>query len=503
MKTIMKKSIKSLMALAVAFMGISTAVNADVLKRDTVYMIPSMEGVYDVSFPISAYKVENDGNLTHVKTVDVNTTRYSAVGLAVCTKNKRIFVSHEGYDTVEVLDGETFERLDDLPIPGTNDIAGMVFSEDRGRLYVVDRGNPHIFVYTVDSNGDVVRVPGEEFDADYGVYGVDVWNNRLYCTHGHSSNSITIYDLDTEAIVDSYVPIDSRSMAIAVDGSDSSNVLVYTTWTNQGTTSSRLTQYNVNTDVERRIDLQRDGRGLSVNPALGLVYAVTGDSGDASAPELRTYREDQFTTDATPPTPTPWDTEPLIQGRNPTDVFAAGITFNPQATIEMIDPADQNLTAGKDVIFKITIQNPSSVFNMTVHDMEDLYITDDISFISSSLTPDDSVDDGNISWSGIDITIAPDANYTFTKTFETLREVNCSAETIQVTRATYATDDGTKDVEPYGNTLYFDVGPSVGCDPELKKRDNGSALGMLSALMLAMFTLLFGSLAMRRKSTDI
>jgi hypothetical protein len=501
----MKKIMKSLMALVVAFMGISTAANADVLKRDTVYVIPSMEGT-STSFPISAYKVENDGNLTHVKTVDVNTTRWSAVGLAVCTKNKRIFVSHEGFGTIEVLDGETFERLPDLVVEGTSNIAGMVFSEDRGRLYVVDRDQTDIFVYRVNALGNVERVQSEEFNATSGVWAVDVWGDKLYCTHGFS-DAVTVYDLNSKAEItaDSYTTTNSNNMAIAVDGSDSSQVLVYTTWTNlyTGSGTGSVTQKNVNTGDEKGINLLRSGRGLSVNPALGHVYAVTGDDTDGTKPELRTYGENQFT--STPGTPTPLDSDGLMLHHSPTDVFAAGITFNPSVFIEMIDPADKNLTAGKDVTFEITIKNPSSEYNMTIHEMEDLYNTDDISFISSSLTPDDTVDDGNISWSGLDITIAPDANYTFTKTFTALREVNCSTETIQVTDAEHDMGEPVP-VEPFGNTLYFDIGPSCGCDPKLDSigggctyNPNSKSFDMMYIFM--MLAILFGGLAMRRKKT--
>lgn len=506
MKTIMKKSIKSLMAFTIACMGFGTVANAQILKRDTVYVIKSMNS----SVPVGAYKVENDGNLTDTSTTNVNSGSAS-VGLAVCTKNKRVFISHEGSGTVDVVDGETFAKLSSLTIPGTSDIAGMVFDEDRKRLYVVDRDQTHIFVYTVDSSGNVVRVVGEEFEASDGVWGVDVWNNKLYCTHGKygpwsatNSNTITIYDLNTKVKVDEYNTTSETNQAIAVDGSDPSNVLVYTTWANQGSTASILTQYNVNTDVERRINLERDGRGVSVNPALGHVYVATGDSSDVAAPELRTYGESQFTTLA-PTTPTPLDTDPLMQGHDATDVFAAGITFNPDVYIEMIDPADKNLTVGETVTFEVTIRNSSAEYNMTLNDMEDTYNTSDISFLSTSLQTglDDSLDDGNISWSDMGIVIEPESNITFTKTFEALREVNCSTEMITVTRAELDTPEVPTQVDPFGNTLYFDIGPACGCDPELVKRDSGSALGILSALMLAMFTLLFGSLAIRRSRTNI
>ena len=504
MRIIIQNSLKSLIAVAVATIGFGTAVNAQVLKRDTVYVIKSM----DSSVPVGAFKVESDGTLTEAGTTNVN-SGYSAVGMAVCTKNKRVFISHEGSGTVDVLDGETFEILSSLTIPGTNDIAGMVFDEDRGRLYAVDRDQTHIFVYTVDGSGNVVRVPGEEFDAADGVWGVDVWDNRLYCTHGkygpyssNNSNTITIYDLSTRLKVDEYNTTAETNQAIAVDGSDPSNVLVYTTWANQGPYASIVTQFNLNTRTEKCIDLERDGRGLSVNPALGVMYVATGDSSDAQAPELRTYGKDQFTS-AAPTTPAPLDTEALMQGQDATDVFAAGITFNPNVFIEMIDPEDKNLTAGETVTFKVTIKNPSDEYNMTLNDMEDTYNISDISFLTTSLLTglDDSIDDGNITWSNMNIVIPPEGNITFTKTFEALREVNCSTETVTVTGAELDTPETPTVVEPFGNTLYFDIGPSCGCEPELEKRDSGSAMGVLSAIALSLLTLMLAGIAMRKEKS--
>ena len=504
MKTIIKKSMKGLAATAVAVIAMGTIANAQVLKRDTVYVIKSMES----TVPVGAYKVENDGNLTDAGTVNVNSGG-AAVGLAVCTKNKRVFISHEGSGTVDVLDGETFAVLSSLTIPGTLDIAGMVFDEERGRLYAVDRDKTHIFVYSVDAGGNVVRVPGEEFDAADGVWGVDIWDNRLYCTHGkygpystNNSNTITIYNLDTKLKVDEYNTTAETNQAIAVDGSDPSNIMVYTTWANQGVTASILTQFNLNTRTEKCIDLERDGRGISVNPALGHVYVATGDSSDAAAPELRTYGEGQFTSLA-PTTPTPLDSDLLMQGHDATDVFAAGITFNPSVFIEMIDPADKNLTAGETVTFEVTIKNPSDEYNMTLNDMEDTYNTSDISFLTTSLQTglDDSIDDGNITWSNMNIVIPPEGNITFTKTFEALREVNCSTETVTVTGAELDTSAAPTVVDPYGNTVYFDIGPSCGCEPELEKRDSGSAMGVLSAIVLSLFTLMLASIAMRKEKS--
>ena len=105
MKTIVKKSIKSLMAVAVAFVGLNTVAYAgEVLKRDTVFAIENMDAI---PFPMGVFGVNADGTLTRQDTINVPTSSYSAVGLAVSTKNKLIFASHEFSDTLDVIDGET------------------------------------------------------------------------------------------------------------------------------------------------------------------------------------------------------------------------------------------------------------------------------------------------------------------------------------------------------------------------------------------------------------
>ena len=442
------------MAVAVAFVGLNTAAYAgEVLKRDTVFVIKDFQGIYYTSFPMGIYDV-NGNTLTEQKTIDVPTPRHSAVGLAVSTKNKLIFVSHEASDTVDVINGETGAALPDLQIPGTGNIAGIVVSESRNRFYAVNRSSNNVFVYDMKSDGTVTRIIGEEFSASYGVYGIDVWENKLYCTHGYS-NVVTIYDLDTKVEVDRYTTTGFKNMAIAVNGIDSSNVLVYTTWTNQSTLSSTVTQYNVNTDVEKFIVLGRDGRGLSVNPALGLVYAVAGDSGDGMAPELRTYGEGQFTLVAS--NPTALDSEALIQGRDPTDVVAVGITFDPDLTIEIIDPADKNVKMCNDVTFEINITNPSSDQALIVDEMEDNYDAAVMRFVSSSVTPSDPTDDGNITWENLGQIIAADSIWTFTNTFYAYEGATPTFETLKVTSATL--EDGT--LVEIDNTIYFDIALSA------------------------------------------
>jgi len=496
---------KALVTLAVAFLSIGISSNAaEIVKRDTVFVIADMHP-HGAGYPLDIFKVKGNTLVDKNETI-VPTTMYSAVGLAISTKNKLLFTSHEGRDTVDVINAETGTALPSLTIPGTSNIAGLVVSENRNRLYAVDRGQTNIYVYKMKSDGNVSRVISEEFDATDGVWGIDVWGNRLYCTHGYNSyNRVTVYDLNTKQKVDEYMTTSQLNMAIAVDGSDSNNVMVYTTWTYQSPTNGILTQYNLNTGMEKFIALGRDGRGISVNPALGLVYAATGDNEDSIPAVLRTYGENQFTTDRSN-TPTPLDEDDLIQGGGgATDVLAVGVTFNPDVTIEITEPADKNVSMCNYVTFTMTVKNPSAEQTLIIDDMEDNYDTNEMRFVSSSVTPDDTVNDGNITWSNLNQSVAADGTWTFTKRFLAVNEENAAHETIRITDAALA--DGTP--VAFENTIYFDIAystaecPAEGetcCTPQLQDRDSGSALGVLSIMMLAMLTLLIGSAALRRRT---
>jgi hypothetical protein len=482
------------------------SVHAEVLERNTVYVI---EDLHSNPFPLAAFDVSGN-RLSEANVTKVSTTRYSPVGLGVSTKHKLLFVSYEGYDTVEVIDGETLTKLGELQIPGTSDIAGVVVSENRNRAYTVDRYRNHVFVYAVTTDSNVTRIENEEFNTTVGLVGIDVWNNRLYATH--ASNVISVYDLDTRTKIADYNLTDGSKMAIAVDGSDPDNVLVYTTSTSQRSVtsssppSSVLTQYNINTGVEKRIDMLRDGRGVSVNPALGLMYAACGDNSDPVPPVIRTYGKNQFVdVNQTYTAVIPFDEDNLTfdDGTygSPTDIYAAGISFNPDAYIEITDPADDNITTGINITFEITIKNPSADRNMTLDGMENLYDTDYLSYRSTSIVPEDGIDDGNISWSGLGITIAPDGNMTFTITFRAMQEVNATLDTIVVTDAESNTGEGTTAIEPYHYTIYFDIGPSSGCSPIIKTRGSGPAVGKIGAVLFALFVLLLGGFVMRRRET--
>jgi len=290
-------------------------------EANTVYVIEDMDSYPEWTF--GAYMVSgNQLNLGSKKTAP--NRGGGPVGLAVSEAKNRVFVSYEFSGALDVFYANTLEPYStpQIVLPGANNAAGIVGSEARDRLYAIDRGNTQVYVYDFDTNA----ITAEQFNVRKGAIGITVWGNKLYVTYGDSE--IDIYDLDNPGtLLDTLITTAAGGrMAIAVDGSDENNVLVYTTNTSQGpVNSSILSQYNVNTDVEVTLDLGRDGRGVSVLPSLGLVYVAVGDNSDSVAPEIRVY--DSALTGMI-------DSDPLVVGKGPTDVVAGeGIIFLPEGTV--------------------------------------------------------------------------------------------------------------------------------------------------------------------------
>ncbi len=290
-------------------------------KANTIYVIEDMDSYPDWTF--GAYMVS--GNQLNLGSKQTAPNRNGGpVGLAVCEAKNRVFVSYEFSGTLDVFYANTLEpyTTPQIVLPGANNAAGIVGSEARDRLYAIDRGNTQVYVYDFDTNA----ITAEQFNVRKGAIGIAVWGNKLYVTY--SDSEVDIYDLDNPGtLLDTLTTTAAGArMAIAVDGSDVNNVLVYTTNTAQSSVSSSiLSQYNVNTDVETTLDLERDGRGVSVIPALGLVYVAVGDNSDSIAPEIRVY--DSALTGMI-------DSDALIVGKGPTDVVAGeGIIFLPEGVV--------------------------------------------------------------------------------------------------------------------------------------------------------------------------
>jgi hypothetical protein len=393
----------------------------EVEEKYTVYFIATMNSN---PFPLQAHLINNN---QIIPAEEWWTPRRSGgpVGLAVDDDNSRLYVSYEFSGVIDVFNARTLVPVapTQITLPGASNVAGLVVSELRGRLYAVDRYGSHLYVY---DSSTFARVTAEEFTlTGSSAFGIDVWGNTIYVTSGN--NTIRYYNLDTQTLISSFSISDVGAMAIAVDGSDPSNVLVFTTRTYQYPFDGRLTKYNVNTTAESWIQLGADGRGVSVHPTLGLVYVGCSEAISGGLTSLRVYDQATLTLqDSETMGTTSWSS---------TDVVASRIQFGGSVSKTCTSHPSGDVNVGDTVVFDIDITNNSTAA-LDVIPLTDTYDTTYLQFLSATITPDDTVDDGQIDWSDLTATegnLAVDGTITVTVSFRALATTPTSTNNVAQT----------------------------------------------------------------------
>jgi uncharacterized repeat protein (TIGR01451 family)/uncharacterized repeat protein (TIGR02543 family) len=395
-------------------------------EKYTVYVIADMNG--NPNFPLQAHLINNE---QIIPAEEWPTPRRDGgpVGLAVDDDNSRLYVSYEFSGIIDVFNARTLVPIDDplnpgtplqITLPGAGNVAGMVVSELRGRLYAIDRNNPHLYVY---DSSNYTRIMAEEFDLTGTTpFGIDVWGNVIFVTSGYTQ-TIRYFSMDSHTEIGNFTISDVGAMAIAVDASDPNNVMVFTTMTFQNQVNGLLTKYNINTDAESSVALNADGRGVSVHPTLGLVYVATGYSPTWEA-TLRVYDQATLTLQ---------DSETLGSAYwTPSDVVASRIQFGGSVSKTCTSHPQGEAQVGDTVTFDIAITNNSTAA-IDVLPLTDTYDTTYLQFLSSSVASDDSLDDGQIDWS--DLTdllgnVDVDATVTVTVNFMALAATTTSTNNV-------------------------------------------------------------------------
>jgi len=77
-------------------------------------------------------------------------TRYGGVGLAIDTDSAILFVTFAFSGTLDIVDAKTLKILGKVTAPGANNLAGIVVDQDKQKVYTVQRGTNHLYVYSWD-----------------------------------------------------------------------------------------------------------------------------------------------------------------------------------------------------------------------------------------------------------------------------------------------------------------------------------------------------------------
>jgi hypothetical protein len=148
----------------------------------------------------------------------------------------------------------------------------------------------------------------------------------------------------------------------------------------------------VNSGIEQFVATGSNTKGVTLNPALNLAYAVA----------------DNYIHVVNSETMTILYTHPMQNaGWNPTDTLASNVVFAGEVHKKCTSHPLGKIYKGDTVTFEITIQN-RHIHPIAEMDVEDIYDNTQLFFQSASPAPDDTTDDGQINWSDFIQTLGHD-----------------------------------------------------------------------------------------------
>jgi len=274
----------SLMVLAVAVLMAAVTGTA---TAKSLYVIC---GIDVKPTPVRAYNIEVDGTLTFQVEYGIPEYGLGAMGLAVDSDSGYLFVTYEDTNTIQLLDGKTMTDAGTVKAVGANNLAGIVYDQDKELLYCINRNSNQLFVYDWDSVAvKLTPIPGSPFTLKgAGGYGIalDEINDLLYVAN--YSWTIMSYKTSDWSRTRAF-SVTRRAISVAVDAK---NGLVYY---GAGYASAPhnyfLCQYNLATRTEAEVQVEPDGgvMGLGVDQSTGLVYMSTGRNQVSGGDNLLVY----------------------------------------------------------------------------------------------------------------------------------------------------------------------------------------------------------------------
>ena len=355
----------------------------------TVYMIGDIDtGIFGI-YPLVVYIV--DGNeLIMAEEWYAFERGIGPVGLAVDETNERLFVSYESDDTIDVYNARNMDPIDQIQLVGTSNLAGIEVHQDSNRLLVVDRYLPTLYEFSLTN---YQMIDSWSLPNCVGVIGIDTAGDTLYatCSDGTTfSNVVHYYDINTQAEIGT-ITLLREAVAIAV--TDYPETTIYTSgWS----IHDYLSQYYLTSGIESTTDLDDDGKGITLNPATGLIYAVKGSGGlmPVEWGAIRVYNA------ATMNQVNEYFYASGLIKPSPTDAVASTIPFGGTVKKECTSHPSGVIQEGETVVFRITIENRHTS-RIHVLPVVDEYDTSHLSYVSSSPASDNNVNDGTINWADL------------------------------------------------------------------------------------------------------
>lgn len=421
--------------------------------------------------PIRTYDIQGAPNyLVFQATQGVPAFAGGAVGLALDSASKKLFVTYENSNIIQLLNAQNFANLGTTTAPGASNLAGIVVDQSKSKVYTVDRETNRLYVYSWAPATNTLTLDGGTFKPLAGVaqangIALDESRGRLYIGD-RSTTTVRYFDTTTWAGAGNVVlaSCNQTVQGIAVDAVR--NVLF--TGNSYGPYGSRgrLCKFDLNTNTESfyqlpgaPINLSSSGDnivGIAVDEDTGNVYAGTGNQGTGGtdtlivfSPSLAILKND------------------LGDMGNPTGIAIAETSFNPLNLSKTAAP--EPVVSGANLTYTLcydNLVNPLPVGNVVLVDE----LPAGTAFVSASGGGVHAA--GTVTWIvGLLAANAPQVCQSL------VVKVNAAAGSVLLNRATIDSDD----TNPTSRTVRSNViagaqSCDVDLDGDVDKRDTDAIL---------------------------
>ncbi len=302
--------------------------------------------------PIEAYSIQPSPTYLQYQAVS-NPTRYGGVGLALDTASATLFVTFEGYNTLDIVDATTLVvGGNQVTAPGASNLAGIVVDQDKQKVYTVDRGTSNLYVYSWDSTLKTLTLDGIQILPVSALFGIalDEVNDLLYV--GDLTTTVKYFNTSGWSLAGSF-PVSESVMGIAVD---TNNGFVYTgnAYPPYGATGL-LSKYDLGSNTESTINIRGLTGGvttdcvvgLAVDLDTGLLYITAGNMGSGGSDRIIVFNSNLSMLHATGDI------------GNPTGIVvpSTGISYNPLNLSKDDGLGGAGIEPGAQITYTISYDN--------------------------------------------------------------------------------------------------------------------------------------------------
>ncbi len=339
----------------------------------SLYLIADINGN---PTPIQVYDIAVDGTLTFQAEYSIPRYGIGAVGIAIDSDSKSLFVTYEESSNIQLIDARTMTSLGVTSVRDAGNLAGIIYDDKKGLLYCVGRDTGMLYVYDWDARtATLTEVSGSPFalvtDTAFGI-ALDSVNDLLYVAN--NSAYIRVYRTSDWSRART-ISVSHNCVGIAIDDTRG---LLYFGGKYSESNDYYLTQYNLATGTEADIQVEPDAGvlGIAVDPVTGFVYISTGRNNAPGGDNLQVYDTalNQI------------DVVPIIGNPTGLTISTKDITYNPLHLSKNIVGSETDeveiVPIGGTIVYNICFNNKDNEHSVTNVSIVDT-LPDEVSFITA------------------------------------------------------------------------------------------------------------------------